>query len=323
MSSIKVVTSDSKIWNPEKTYLEIVYASQQGPVTLDLLTEGPCCQTSGIDNMLDSIVKKFGFDPNSYTINTSNQLASSQYREHRQPWVELDLAKEKATHAIEVESTLNKRFAIFIGRSNWQRLGLASHLWTNYKNQTTMTFHYDPTIDYHVANFGLEELLVKEKDACHNVFNFIQQLPIRQTLMSYPILWNQGAFDLDKYYQDIFCEIVCETYFTGQTFFVTEKLLRCIVNRRPFVVQGPKWFLRNLKKLGFKTFSQWWDEGYDEDPSDSRYTTLCNNIDYIAQQNEKDISQWYQEMQPILEHNIQVLQKLTNEQILNTEFFYE
>jgi hypothetical protein len=28
-------------------------------------------------------------------------------------------------------------------------------------------------------------------------------------------------------------------------------------------------------------------------------------------------------MQPILEHNIQVLQKLTNEQILNTEFFYE
>ena len=89
------------------------------------------------------------------------------------------------------------------------------------------------------------------------------------------------------------------------------------------MVQGPKWFLKNLKKLGFKTFDQWWDEGYDEDPADGRYKTLCYNIDTIAQQNATTIAQYYQEMQPVLEHNVQVLKELTNEKILATEFFYE
>ena len=323
MTNVQIVTSDGKIWNPENTYLEIVYASQQGLVSLDLLREGPCCQTSGIDSMLNSIIKQFGFDPALYSIITSNQLSSSCYPERRVGWTELNLAKEKLAKSASTESTLNKRFAIFIGRSNWQRLGLASHLWANYKDQTAMTFHFDSSIDYHIVNFGLETLITKEKSAWPEVYSFIQQLPIRSESMSYPILWNKGAFDLDKYYQNIFCEIVCETYFTGCTFFVTEKTLRCIINRRPFIVQGPKWFLHNLKKLGFKTFDQWWDEGYDTDHSDSRYKTLCSNIDYIAQQSATTIKQWYQEMQPILEHNIQVMQQLTNNQIINTEFFYE
>jgi hypothetical protein len=323
MTSIEVVTSDSKIWHAEKTYLEIVHASQQGPVELHLLTEGPCCQTSGIDDMLTSIINRFDFDPTLYTIITGNQLPSSQYCERRISWAELELAKKNSSQHVATKSTLRNKFAIFIGRSNWQRLGLASYLWANYKDCTTMTYHFDSSMDYHIANFGLEELILKEPSARPYVYNFIEQLPIRSKVMSYPILWNQGAFDLEKYYQDIFCEIVCETYFTGRTFFLTEKTLRCIINGRPFMVQGPKWFLHNLKRLGFKTFSNWWDEGYDEDPSDARYATLKNGIDWIAQQTPATINAWYQEMQPTLEHNRQTLQQLTNKKILETEFFYE
>jgi hypothetical protein len=88
-------------------------------------------------------------------------------------------------------------------------------------------------------------------------------------------------------------------------------------------VQGPKWFLHNLRKLGFKTFSNWWDEGYDEDSSDARCAALKNGIDWIAQQTPNTINTWYREMQPTLEHNRQILQQLTHEKILETEFFYE
>jgi len=323
VNTVKVVTSDGKIWRPEQTYLELVKASQQGPVVLDLLSEGPCCQTSGIDQMLDSIIEKFNFNTDLYTIKTSNQLKSSSYREHTTGWVELELAKKKAKQSTLIRSTLDKTFAIFIGRSNWQRLGLASYLWANYKDQTAMTFHYDRSLEYHIVNFGLEELVTKDQSAWPDVYNFIPHLPIRTKSLSYPILWNGEAFDLEEYYQDVFCEIVCETYFTGRTFFVTEKLLRCIINRRPFIVQGPKCFLQNLKKLGFKTFSDWWDEGYDTDPSDARYATLKHGIDWIAQQTSNTINTWYQEMQPTLEHNLQVLQQLTNEKILATESSYE
>jgi hypothetical protein len=273
--------------------------------------------------MLTSIINQFNFDPTLYTIITSNQLTSSQYRERKTSWCELDLAKTHSRQHIATESTLKKKFAIFIGRSNWQRLGLASYLWANYKDCTTMTYHFDSSINYHIANFGLEDLILKEPLSRSHVYSFIEQLPIRPKVMNYPISWNQDAFDLEKYYQDIFCEIVCETYFTGRTFFLTEKTLRPIINGRPFMVQGPKWFLRNFKKLGFKTFSDWWDEGYDEDPSDSRCATLKNGIDWVAQQTPDTINAWYQEMQPTLEHNRQILQQLNHEKILETEFFYE
>jgi hypothetical protein len=323
MNKVRVVTSDGKIWNLPQTYADIIHASQQGPVELDLLTEGPCCQTSGIDAMLDEIVLRFGFDPSLYTIVTSNQLPSSKYQEQRTTWVELNMAKKLAQQTQATESTLEKCFGMFVGRSNWQRLGLASHLWMHHKNQTTMTFHYDPTVDFHRSNFGLEELVTRHWSAWPQVYEFIQHLPICLDKQSYPIVWNDQAFNLNDQYQKFFCEIVCETCFTGKTFFVTEKTLRCIINQRPFLVQGPKGYLRNLHALGFKTFGQWWDEGYDEDPSDSRYQTLCSNIDYIAQQNKKDISQWYQEMKPTLEHNVQVLQQLTDETLLGTEFYHE
>ena len=327
MNRIRIVTSDSKIWNPVETYASIVLASQQayesGLVEIDLLSEGPCCVTSGIDSMLNSITGAFGFDPEMYTIITSNQIPSSQYRERRSTWVELGLAQQLATKSKLIKPTFKKKFAIFISRSNWQRLGLATHLRIHHKDQTAITFHFDFTNDYHISNFGLEELITKDRSVWSDVYNFIQQLPIRPNIMSYPILWNQHAFDLSEQYQDIFCEIVCETYFTGKTFFVTEKTFRCIINRRPFMVQGPKWYLRNLRALGFKTFGQWWNEGYDEDPADARYKTLCYNIDTIAQASTETIKQWYQEMQPVLEHNVQVLQQLTNKKVLETEFFYD
>ena len=323
MNKIQIVTSDGKIWNTPQTYASIIHASYQGPVELDLLTEGPCCQTSGIDSMLDEIVTQFNFDPSLYTIVTANQLPSSKYKERRVSWAELSMSVDLAHSYQPTKSTLESRFGIFIGRSNWQRLGLASHLWQHHKDQTTLTFHYDPENDYHRNNFGLEELVTRHRDSWNDVYNFVHQLPITIDKQNYPILWNEQAFQLGDQYQKLFCEIVCETYFSGKTFFVTEKTFRCIVNRRPFIVQGPKWYLRNLQALGFKTFSKWWDEGYDEDPSDSRYKTLCYNIDTIAKESDKNINSWYQEMQPILEHNIKVLQNLTKEQITNTEFFYD
>ena len=323
MNKIQIITSDGKIWNSSQTYANVIHASKAGPVELDLVTEGPCCQTSGIDSMLDKITTQFGFDPSCYTIVTANQLPSSKYKERRMSWAELDMARNLAQFYQPSESTLKSRFGIFIGRSNWQRLGLASHLWQHHREKTIMTFHYDAENDYHQSNFGLEELVTRHRDAWPDVYNFVQQLPIVFHKQKYPILWNDQAFNLQDQYEKLFCEIICETYFSGKTFFVTEKTFRCIINRRPFIVQGPKRYLKNLHALGFKTFSQWWDEGYDEDSSDARYKTLCYNIDSIAQESDKKIDLWYQEMQPILEHNIKVLQQLTDEKIINMKFFYD
>lgn len=314
MPKIKIVTSDGRIWNREEVLLAVLEKKNQH-IVLDLLNEGPCCQTSGIDDLIHST----GIDFSAVTIETSNQVPSSRYKEKRKVFVELDLAKSLAGESRPTVSSMKYIFSLFIGRSNWQRLGLGSHLYQHHRDRSTITYHFDPKSDYHKDNFGLEDY-VKRNGHDRSIIDFVLQLPIKDCDIKYPILWNQGAFDISDRYQDVFCDIVCETYFSGQTFFVTEKTWRPIINMRPFMVQGPTWYLDNLRRLGFQTFSQWWDEGYDEDPSDARLATLRSNIDWIAAQPRSVLDGWYQEMQPVLSHNLETLQNLTHARILTTDF---
>lgn len=315
MNSVKCVVSDAQIWNKDQFIIDLVSASKHGPVTIDLLFEGPCIQSLGLDDLIDKI-------PNLIvsSILTSNQILSSKFNEIRKSFVELEFAKNRIETTVPSVSSLDKLFAIFIGRSNWQRLALASHLWKNYKNKSLITYHYNSKIDYHIENFGLEVLLQKYWNIRHTVYDFLEALPMTLDDQSYPILWDQQAFNLDQHYTSVFCEIVCETFFTGKTFMMTEKIMRPIIQRRPFIIQGPKFFIENLKILGFKTFDSWWDESYDIDESDSKFESIQWTIDYIGKQPKQVIQKWYQEMQPTLEHNANVLKHLTNNQIISTKF---
>ena len=217
-------------------------------------------------------------------------------------------------------SMLKKRFGFFIGRSNWIRLALGAYLYNNYQADTAMTYHFDIKSDFHLANFGLESLMKYYPADVDSVVKFTKQLPLKEGNYQYPILWDQGALNLDQHYQDLFCDVVCETYFSGRSFMMTEKTMRAIIHRRPFLVQGPQWYLENLKKIGFRTFNEWWPEGYDADAWDFKYQSLKRVIDYIGSQSHNTIACWYKEMQETLDHNYLTFQNLTPDIILNTEF---
>ncbi len=313
MKRIKIITSDSKIWNEKDVLVSISRAVYQDKIVLDLLHEGPCCCAAGIDAMLD----RFDLPRDKFLIQTSNQIKSSKYPETRTGFVELEYSQKLIGPQLAIHNDLHKRFALFIGRSNWQRLGLASHLWNHHRHHSYITYHFNPQLDFHRENFGLEQYLYQNWED-QEIWKFLQSLPLVEDHQTYPITWNNTAFDID--YENVFCEIVCETYFSGDTFFVTEKTFRPIINRRPFIVQGPRWYLRNLKRLGFKTFDHWWDEGYDEDPSDARLQTLKNNIDWIAGLSMPTLRQMFEDMQETLDHNVETLRSLTQEKIIRTDF---
>jgi len=319
MNKISIETIDGKIWQPDRVIVDLIKASQKGSVEIDLRYEGPCAKSCGLEQLLDTLVEKFAFDPNCYTILTSNQKSSTHYRETKTSFEELDFVKNKAKQITQFASSLDKRFGFFIGRSNWIRLGIGSYLHSKYKTDTLMTFHFDSKSDYHLANFGLEEFFGRYPNDNH-VFDFIKCLPIKNNEYSYPIKYNSTALDMQNYYSQIFCDVVCETNFSGNTFCMTEKILRPIMFKRPFLIQGSVDFLKNIKRLGFKTFNQWWDEGYDEDPADFKYEALKYNIDYIGQQSVETIKQWNDQMHDICEHNYQCLLNLTHQQIAETNF---
>lgn len=109
---------------------------------------------------------------------------------------------------------------------------------------------------------------------------------------------------LKKYYNDVFCDIVTESRFAQPTANFSEKTLRPMFYKKPFVMVGPPHTLRYLKEEGFKTFSDFWDESYDLDENhQTRLIKILNIIDFIQSKSILDLQKMYKDMSDIIEHN--------------------
>jgi hypothetical protein len=121
-----------------------------------------------------------------------------------------------------------------------------------------------------------------------------------------------------KYYNNIFVDIVHETFVRDEVCFATEKTWRTMLARRPFITMGGRNHLSNLRKLGFRTFNNIWDEGYDEYGMQGRVKEIIKLLDTISSWSVGKMQQVLQDMQPILEHNYNVFMTLTHQQIQRT-----
>ena len=110
-------------------------------------------------------------------------------------------------------------------------------------------------------------------------------------------------------------DIVTETVFDYPYVFVSEKILRPLLTKTPFIVFAAQGTLEHLKSLGFKTFSDFWDESYDlESDSHLRFLSCCRIINSIAEQPIDKLKNLYAEMETLLEHNRQTLITYINDQ---------
>lgn len=57
--------------------------------------------------------------------------------------------------------------------------------------------------------------------------------------------------------------LVPETLFYGDEVFFSEKVLHAIRYLHPFIIAGTPGTLAQMRSLGYETWSDWWDEGYD------------------------------------------------------------
>jgi hypothetical protein len=125
----------------------------------------------------------------------------------------------------------------------------------------------------------------------------------------YPIL-NPTTLNITKVYPEFFVEIVNLTYWSGDTFYIDEKIWRPMLMRTPFVVHGPRNFLPRLRALGFRTFDSWWDEGYSEDPPDYQLKEIVRLMQQLAEKSVTELDSMYADMQSVLEHNYQLLKRI-------------
>lgn len=224
---------------------------------------------------------------------------------------------------INVAKDMKKTFGIFIHRSQWDRLLISSHLYKYHKNISMQTFRKDLKDPSHMVEIGLDQLFwllscdnKLDTNTIQQLCDFIKSLP-HDNGIEWQYTDQQATVDkkIISWYNHIFLDIVCEKMVTGQTFFPTEKTARPLATKTPFVIMASPNYIRNLRRLGFKSFSQFWNEDYDYQRGVQRIQSIQQIIDDLAKLPMNELENMYQEMLPILEHNYETYHSLTGKKI--------
>ena len=127
-----------------------------------------------------------------------------------------------------------------------------------------------------------------------------------------------GDSRLAYHYSECFMAIVNESRFAQPTANFSEKILHSIRSFRPFILFGPPLTLHYLHDLGFKTFGEFYDESYDDELNhEKRIKKIFKTIDAVDKWDIYRCRVVLQDMKPIFEHNIKVLEQLS---MANVEF---
>jgi hypothetical protein len=325
MKTVKIATSDRTIWNQADVYAEIVHGMTTGlPLTLDFLAEGPDLADIGIYDFLEKWANRLEYPLSNITVITANAVERHGVIKivYVPPLHLVDYTKD---YNNEITKNNNlKHFGLFVGRSTAERLQIAAHLHKYHRSSTVMSYHFSVESEFHLSNIGLDAAIrnygrrnvITETELlaqCPIHFDIRPAFKLDKTLVlnSAQQLLSQDHKEFVNSYKSFFVEIVCESYCCGNTFFPTEKIFRPILLKTPFIVQGPRYFLHRLRDLGFRTFDQWWDEGYSEDPSDWQLNEIIQIVNSLASKTSQQLHEITNDMLVTLEHNHQRLLQLT------------
>ena len=203
-----------------------------------------------------------------------------------------------------VLSNQHYRLACFIGRKNMQRMAIMYWLTKQPYDMLLSSMkdhiHWIPDVDTKlwVDNIYAFEKWVKSFD-----IESLDQATVRD---QYDGEFHTVQYNLLNYYHQFDVELVVETYVRGLTFFPTEKTIRPIAGGKPMLVYGPKNYLCNLKKQGYQTWHDIWDESYDKYEGIERWIRMQSLITQIHAWSDVEWKNNMQRANVITEHNKQV-----------------
>tara|TARA_R100001463_G_scaffold57339_1_gene109534 strand:+ start:569 stop:1918 length:1350 start_codon:yes stop_codon:yes gene_type:complete len=197
------------------------------------------------------------------------------------------------------------------------RLVVQTHLFQNgYDKEGLVSFNTDlsdfdknvlhPTM---LKNFKLYKYYNEE---------FLKQLPIRLDWEEFDTTQSfVGRYSPNyDFYNSTYFSVVCETNYEMNLesngfrdcihypIFLTEKTLNALWSYHPFLIVNAKGSLQKLKELGFETFSELFDESYDNefDPQ-KRLKMVLSEIDRVMKLDKEELHKIYWSMEDKFIHN--------------------
>ena len=309
---IQITNKDRFIFNLSNKVSDIIKEYHEtGQVHIGTNREGLCLNSTDFYQVLDYVCGQWGIDKKLVTIHTSNIEESHPdyniitYGNHWIPQTKIPLSFQLSP------KTPQYTVGCFHGKPNWHRLVNSAWLYHNYKNKTLMTMHYDSTSERHQIDSELTDINRFAMNELESVVTFLPSCPIvlDEGFINYTI----GApthYNIIEKYSNIFLDLVSETYITGLTFFPTEKTLRPIIAKTPFIIMGPCGYLGNMRRIGFKTFDSWWDEGYDNKSGYERILAIRKILSEIYKWDVPKMINTLDNMSDVLNHNRTLLSSI-------------
>lgn len=113
---------------------------------------------------------------------------------------------------------------------------------------------------------------------------------------------------MTSWYRRSFVNLICESrpyYPRGE---ISEKTVAAIEYGRPFILMAAPYTLRSLRKLGFKTFDDIWDESYDLEENPLKRTDMVLElIDFVFSLDTKQLKSIQMKISDRILHNRYIL----------------
>ena len=294
MITVRIKVNGDDWMDPQSVVDQLQQVTQTDTVCFDMGAEGISLIHSGILNFINQWVKDTAHPANQVLIDSPNRYEHTPYKNVNQAENHfLQMSGHYYTEVPEIDSTVTK-FGFFVGRHTADRNQIACNIVAQYQ-----------------PHFVMSVMKTAYKNSPWD--ESVQTIPSIDNVS----IRDQYTGDIDtnlsllKFYNQFQIELVAETMCAGITFFPTEKTFRPITGRRPFLTFGPIHFLNNLRSLGFKTYSQCWDESYDQYQGVSRWHKMKTVIEHIIQHgydvelateianfNRQRLTQWHKNTMP-------------------------
>lgn len=320
---------------------EVIESTQKGfcKIVFVIVTEGFFGVEVKHFSWINSLVLKYGFKKENVVVLTANLIADKLYsnckftiitynffgnhlsfikgRTKLNPNIISDYQKEYMNFIKENKNYKNFHFLCFNGVPRIHRLiifgGLMTNKLVNYKTITSLSTDkiWSSSFDEVSQDYFYNE--VKEFYKTHETINGDEILKFYENYDSTkPYVYdihgeprnNANVFNKTAH-KNSFINIVTETcYDINEIIFFSEKIYKPIYACQPFILVGCHQSLKIFKDMGYKTFSDWWDESYDEEYyPDKKFNKIFKLIEEISKWHPVKCNQIMIEMEEVLIHN--------------------
>jgi len=321
MNTIPVEVVGDIWYNPQcvQQALDKIPAGQH--VVLDFCAEGPSMYALGICDMLDKWLAKTTQGPETIMVTCWSNATEKIPYPKRLCSVPSHFWKLSQSYWRDLENSVDaKLFALFLGRSTMARNAIMYQIATQWPDHFFLSkMHGNQSEPWHQTHPGSDSVDNWTLDA-QSMITWYEHCPVssidnKQIRDQFGDPDNHGRVNrsLLDYYNQFNIELVCETYTKGTTFFPTEKTVRPIMAAKPVLIYGPIDFLKELRNMGFKTYSELWSEDYDNFEGPARWDRIKKIITYIISLEKHRQQQLLEHAKSIAVFNRQHLEKFIHD----------